>query len=313
MKNYFNMRLCVNHCMLIKYRQWHFQRCLLALSAVFLGFTIFCSYALAQSNGPGSITGTVVDQKGNSVPGAFVELIMNGSIPKVANNPQLSGDGRTKPFGSFNFTGLASGEYTILAEITTPASGTLNGTVSVKIANNTVVSNVKLPKYVYTYSTPTPTPVPTPVATPQAVEADAGTITPSPVASESSATTGNRFSAIFNDRTALLMVGMFSLIIVGGVGVFTISRRSGQRDKHLYNNISEKDDSTINDPGHLSGAGAHRDIPGYEEDIACMMILKNEGKLSDTDYYRRVNAMAEKYKLDQSIILYDISKRMKTK
>lgn len=313
MKNIFSVCLCVNQYMTVNGRQWHSQRCLIALSAVFLCLTIFCSSAIAQSNELCSITGHVVDKKGNSVPGAFVELIMNGSILNIANNPQLTGDGRTKPFGSFNFTGMAPGNYVIEAEIVTPVIGKLNGSVPVNVTGGIVNRDVKLPNFVYAYSTPTPTPTPTPLATPQAVEEDAITITPEPLASESSTATGSGIYGLFNNSTALLIVGMFSLIIVGGAGVFTISSRRGQKERHLYNRISEKEDSTIDNPGRLSKAGAYQDIPGYEEDIASIIKLKKEGKIADTDYYQRVNVMAEKYKIDQSMIMYDVSKRMKAK
>ena len=247
--------------MIIKGRQWYFNRCLIAVSALFLSFTIFCSYAISQNAGLCSITGNVVDQKGNSVPGAFVELIMNGSILKIVNNPQLSGDGRTKPFGSFNFTGLAPGEYTIIAEVTTPASGTYNDSVSVRVVSGMANVDVKLAKYVYAYSTPTPTPMPTP----QVVDEDTITITPEPFASESNATTGSGISGLFKNSATLLMVGMFSLIIVGGAGVFTISSRSGQRERDIENRAPGKKDKTPDDHGSLSVTGAHKDE--YEEDI----------------------------------------------
>lgn len=303
--------------MIIKGRQWHFRRCLIALSAVFLGLAIFCSSAIAQSSGLCSITGNVVDQRGNSVPGAFVELILNGSIVKSVNNPQLSGDGGTKPFGSFNFTGLAPGKYVVTAEITTPVRGTFNGSAQVNVVSGMVNLDVKLPGYVYAYSTPTPTPtptpVPTPVPTPQAVEENAKTITPEPAASESSATTSSGISGIFKNSAALLMVGMFSLIIVGGAGVFTISSRSGQKERYPDNGPIKKDENKFNNPGPLPSTGVLQDIQGYEEDIASIVKIKKEGKIVGADYYKKVNDMAEKYRIDQSTILYDISKRMKAK
>jgi len=311
MKNIFSVCLCVNEYMTVNGRQWHAQRCLITLSAVFLCLTIFCSSALAQNNELCSITGYVVDKQGNSVPGAFVELIMNGSIVNIADNPQITGDGLTKPFGSFNFTGLAHGNYMIEVEIMTPVIGKLNSSVPVNVTGDIVNKKVKLPSFVYVYSTPTPTPTPT--ATPQAVPEEEITITPGPSASESSTITGSGINSLFNNSTALLMIGMFSLIIVGGVGVFTISSRSGQKDRHTYNSITNKDDHTVDDPGSLPGAGAHQDMPGYNEDIACMVILKQEGNIADADYYQRVNAMAERYKIDQSKIMYDISKSMKVK
>ena len=187
--------------MTVKGPQWHYQRCLIILSAVFLAITILCSSATAQSYGPYSITGKVVDRNGNTVPGAFVELIMNGSILKIANNPQLSGDRQTKPFGSFNFTGLAPGEYTILAEITTPASGKFNGSKSVSVVSRTVDANVTLAGYKYAYSTPTPIP------TMQAAGENTIAITPEPLASISSVTTDSVSGGLFKSDNVLLMIG----------------------------------------------------------------------------------------------------------
>ena len=297
--------------MIIKGRQWHNQKCLIALSALFFALTIFCSSATAQSSELCSITGNVVDQKGNSVPGAFVELIMNGSIPKIANNPQISGNGGMKPFGSFNFTGLAPGEYSIIAEITTPASGTFNGSTSVSIVSGMVDSDVKLSKYVYAYSTPTPTPIPVP--TMQAVEENTITITPEPLALNSSVTTDNGIGGLFKNSTALLMIGMFSFIIVGGAGIFTISSRSGQIERHDDNRAPKNNIRPGNDQEPVTSAGANRDIQGYEEDIASIIKIKKEGKIADGDYYQRINEVAEKYDINQSTIMYDISKRMKAK
>ena len=225
--------------------------------------------------------------------------------------PQISGDGGMKPFGSFNFTGLAPGEYTIIAEITTPASGTFNGSMSVSVVSGMVDSDVKLPKYVYTYSTPTPTPIPVPTL--QAVEENAITITPEPLALNSSVTTDNGIGSLFKNSTALLMIGMFSFIIVGGAGVFTISSRSGQMERHSDNRLPKNDNKPENEQRTVMSAGANRDIQGYEEDIASIIKIKKEGKIADADYYQRVNEVAEKYKINQSTIMYDISKRMKAK
>lgn len=284
--------------MMAKGYRRHVRKGLITILAI---FAIFYSSAIAHSAGPCTITGTVVDQKGNSVPNAFVELIMNGSIIRTAGNPQLSSDGRAGAFGSFNFSGLSPGVYVITAEIATPVSGNYNGSSVVNLVSGDVETSVTLAKFTYTYATPTPIPSPTQAST--YVNENAVDITPTPVSSDTNASKGP--VDIFKNGTALYMAGMFSLIIVGGAGVFTVTSRSAKKSK-------PEGIQQVNPNKKVSLSGNvvqhHSNVSGYNEEIIEIARLKKEGKIAGNDYYNRLNDVAEKYRVDQSKILYDISK-----
>jgi hypothetical protein len=120
----------------------------------------------------GRIWGYVIDSKGNGAPQAFVTLYNNGT--QVRTNPVFSGNGTGIPMGQYQFTGLAPGNYSVMAEI---ANGMqfFNGTAQYVLAiNESKMLNVTISGYVVApWLIPTPAPTvevqPTPLPQPSTV------------------------------------------------------------------------------------------------------------------------------------------------
>ena len=75
---------------------------------VFLGLTLICGRAPAQTGITGGISGTVTDSSGAVVPGA--------SVPVTSETTGAARTGESGSNGEFVFTALPPGTYTVRAE-----------------------------------------------------------------------------------------------------------------------------------------------------------------------------------------------------
>jgi hypothetical protein len=109
------------------------------------------------------------------------------------------------------------------------------------------------------------------------------------------------------------MMGMFSFIVIGGFCILIISSRRGRNERYLDHRSLKNYNSIPKDPGPASSADADGSTQGYEEEIADMIKIKKEGKVADSEYYQRMDGLANKYNVNYSKIMSDISKGMKEK
>jgi hypothetical protein len=138
--------------------------------------SIFCSVYLsalslpsvAQSSNGSRIYGYILDKNGHGVDQADVKLLYNGYTVNIPDNPTRSGDGKTKPYGFYQFNGSYSGTSTIVAAGTYQVTASKDGysaSASVTVDGSHEYSvNVVLADYAQPSVTPVPTA--TPVATP---------------------------------------------------------------------------------------------------------------------------------------------------
>ena len=105
---------------------------------------------------PQYLSGFIVDDLGNGVPGVNVTLWQNGQLMNYTGNPQESGDGLIAPLGAYSFVTrqdtLQPGVYQIMAQ-----NDGFIGSITVNYQGMTVNKNISLLGYVYI---PQATPMP---------------------------------------------------------------------------------------------------------------------------------------------------------
>ena len=129
----------------------------------------FSPASVAQTANGSRIYGTILDMNGHGVDQATVKLLKSDGLAlNVPDNPINSGDGKTNPYGFYQFNGSYAGTSTIIAAGTYQVSVSKDGhtgsaTVTVN-GNDAYPINVILSDYVQPSVTPVPTATPSPTA-----------------------------------------------------------------------------------------------------------------------------------------------------
>ena len=125
--------------------------------------------SVAQAANGSRIYGTIYDMNEHGVNQATVKLLKSDGLAlNIPDNPILSGDGKTNPYGFFQFNGSYAGTSTIIAAGTYQVSVSKDGhTVSATVivnGNDAKSVDLILSDYVQPSVTPVPTATPSPTA-----------------------------------------------------------------------------------------------------------------------------------------------------
>src|SRR5579872_5597124 len=98
--------------------------------------TVLCLWTAAFAQESGRVTGVVVDPSGSAIPGAKVELFLEGTQSAALSTVTTSA-------GIFNFAGVRAATYFLTVEAPGFSKATVNGIV-VNSIRETGVSTIKL-------------------------------------------------------------------------------------------------------------------------------------------------------------------------
>ena len=129
----------------------------------------FSPLSIAQAANGSRIYGTIHDMNGLGVDHATVKLLTSDGLAiNIPDNPIYSGDGKTNPYGFYQFNGSYAGTSVIIAAGTYQVSVSKDGhtgSASVIVnGNDAYLVDVMLSDYVQPSVTPVPTVTPSPTA-----------------------------------------------------------------------------------------------------------------------------------------------------
>jgi hypothetical protein len=250
----------------------------------------------------GSISGYVLDMKGNGVAQAFVTLYNNSTIMQV--NPVFSSNGTCSPMGVYQFSGLAPGNYSIIAEI---ADGlqSYNGTAVYDLAiNESATLNVTVNGFVVSPWL-RPTPAPTVEAQPTVVPTQQPTVIPTPTPGGISGIMGYVFAAV-----PLTVIGVGAFI---WIGKRPNKKKAPARTTYTMGASSRRAWAVNAAPASinrnlptLSTSQLFRNNPDYRHDLEDLNYDTVMNDLTEIAIINRVNKLAKKYSIDQVTIFHDM-------